>query len=218
LKYEKMRTPYIQERTKIVNKKSEDGKFVGLPCFWENVIKNSELAGDLVQPHDYDSLKYLEDVTFVLNEDPKGYTLEFHFTENPYFTNTVLQKQYFEKEGDVFNAKGTKIEWKEDKNLTQKVVFKKKKHKGGGKTKKVKTFEEQESFYRFFLDYEEAEEGSEEFYVREHLLNSDIDIGQNIRESIIPNAIDYYLGKIEIESGMMGGEDDFGEEDFDDEE
>jgi len=48
----------------------------------------------------------------------------------------------------------------------------------------------------------------------ESLLSSDSEIGQSIRESIIPNAVDYYLGKVEIENNMMGGyggeeEDDF---------
>jgi len=48
----------------------------------------------------------------------------------------------------------------------------------------------------------------------ESLLGSDSEIGQTIRESIIPNAIDYYLGKVEIENNMMGG--GYGEdEDFD---
>ncbi len=46
----------------------------------------------------------------------------------------------------------------------------------------MKTFEEQESFYQFFKEMEgEVEEGSEEAYIRESLLASDIEIGENIR-------------------------------------
>jgi len=72
------------------------------------VLKNSEIAGELIQPHDYDSLQYLEDITFIVNEDPKGYTVEFHFTDNPYFTNKVLKKHFIEKEGEIESCKGTK--------------------------------------------------------------------------------------------------------------
>jgi len=200
----------------LVNAKTEDGKFDGIPNFWEIVLKNSELAGELIQPHDYDSLKYLEDVGFITNEEPKGYTIEFYFGENPYFSNKILKKYFIEKEGNVEICKGTKIEWKEDKDLTKKIVYKKKKHKGGGKTKKVKTFEEQDSFYQFFKEVTEVfEEGSEEAYIQESITSADIDVGQTIRENIIPNAVDYYLGKVEIEP-LVGMDNENEDEDEDD--
>jgi hypothetical protein len=79
---------------------------------------------------------------------------------------------------------------------------------------KVKTLEDQESFYQYFKEVtEEFEEGSEEAYIQESIISSDIEIGQIFRENIVPNAIDYYLGKVEIEplNGNM-------EENYDDEE
>jgi len=182
------------------------------------VLKNSEIAGELIQPHDYDSLQYLEDITFIVNEDPKGYTVEFHFTDNPYFTNKVLKKHFIEKEGEIESCKGTKIEWKEDKDLTKKIVYKKKKHKGGGKTKKVKTFEDQDSFYQYFKEVtEEFEEGTEEAYIQESIISSDIEVGQIFRENIIPNAVDYYLGKVDIEPINGDMEENFDDDEEDDE-
>jgi len=219
IKYEKLRQPHLDERKKIINL-TTDGKFDGIPSFWENVLKNSELAGELIQPHDYDSLKYLEDVTFTVDDSPKGFTIEFHYGENPYFKNKVLKKKFIEGEegedkGRIIKCTGTEIDWaSDDKNLTKKIVYKKKKHKTGGKTKKVKSYEEQESFYQYFKELDKPEEDTEEAYIMESLLGSDSEIGQTIRESIIPNAIDYYLGKVEIENNMMGG--GYGEdEDFD---
>lgn len=32
--------------------------------------------------------------TVLMHEDPIGFTLEFHFAPNDYFTNTVLTKEY----------------------------------------------------------------------------------------------------------------------------
>lgn len=68
--------------------------------------------------------------------------MRFHFEPNDYFTNTVITKE-FELDGEDINKSfGDKIEWKEGKNVTMKVVKKKNKNKKTGekvvKTKEIK--------------------------------------------------------------------------------
>jgi nucleosome assembly protein 1-like 1 len=205
MKYEEKRNPLLLDRKKLINSKNEEGKFVGLPNFWKIVLENSELSTD-IYPQDQDSLSYIEDICFVVNE--KGYTIEIHYLDNPYFTNKSLIKYFYKGEGEkrhnVIDCQGTKIEWKEGKDLTKKEIIKKKKNKGGGKTK-VKKYVEQESFYLFFNILklnEEMEETSEELYIKQSIVLCEAEIGSTFRESIIPNAVDYYLGKIKIEKDL----------------
>jgi len=61
MKYEKLHKPLFCKRSGIIN----NG---GVPMFWKNVLKNSELAGELIKPHDYDSLEYLEDISIITCE------------------------------------------------------------------------------------------------------------------------------------------------------
>lgn len=59
-------------------------------------------------------------------------TLKFHFDANDYFTNTIITKE-FELDGDeITKSFGDKIEWKEGKNVTVKIVKKKNKNKKTG--------------------------------------------------------------------------------------
>lgn len=43
---------------------------------------------------DLEALYYLSDVRCVDKENLLGFTLEFHFDDNPFFTNAVLTKRY----------------------------------------------------------------------------------------------------------------------------
>jgi len=68
---------------------------------------------------------------------------------------------------------------------------------------------DQESFYQFFFeDDKKYEIGSEDAYVQDSVIKNDIEIGKLFREKIIPNAIDYYLGLVEIEPFSENKEED----------
>ncbi|EDO27320.1 predicted protein [Nematostella vectensis] len=97
--------------------------------------------------HDEPILKHLHDVRVIFTgpestnttqypqPTPMGFVLEFHFTPNPFFTNTVLTKSYkmkcepdeddpFSFEGpEIVSTSGCKIDWKKGKNITQKAVL-----------------------------------------------------------------------------------------------
>lgn len=52
------------------------------------------------------------------------FSIRFHFDKsNPYFTNVVLEKTFEMRDEETpIRSKGTFIDWKEDKNLTKKLV------------------------------------------------------------------------------------------------
>lgn len=68
----------------------------------------------MIQEHDEPILKHLEDIKVAfLEQDPMGFTLEFHFSPNEFFSNTVLTKVYTmtckPDEKDPFSFEGPEI-------------------------------------------------------------------------------------------------------------
>ena len=206
-------------RKEIINEKES------INNFWSIVLNNSTLKNELIQKSDEDSLKYITDITcnFINGIELNGFEIEFHFKENPYFNNNSIKKVYEMKDGLYFPS-GTEINWKNDKNLTQKIIVKTKKHKSGKKTKKVKSKVDCDSFYNFFKEiaFDQEGEDSEEEELQDHLVDIDIDIGMTLKDSIIPNAIDYYTGKeidrVQETLKKLMLEDEEGMESFDEDE
>ncbi|KAF8953014.1 hypothetical protein BGZ52_002479 [Haplosporangium bisporale] len=131
-------------------------KVDGVPEFWLTALKNNPQFGDIITEKDEGALKHLVDIRMAYFEKP-GFRLEFEFSPNDYFTNTVLTKTYFYQDepgygGDFIydHAEGTKIEWKEDKDLSITVETKKQRHKGTNKTRVVKKTVPAETFFSFF--------------------------------------------------------------------
>jgi hypothetical protein len=59
----------------------------------------------------------------------KGFTLTFHFLENPYFTNNKLEKSYYNFKSlpgagnsDATEIKSTEIDWKPGRDITVEKV------------------------------------------------------------------------------------------------
>jgi len=117
---------------------------------------------------------------------------------------------------------GTPIIWAAGCDPTKEK--KKKKVKSGGKQKTVTTTVKCESFFNFFETVEAAQMGDkpkgdnsdeddEENKIGEQM-DHDFDMGNDIKDDIIPLALEYYLGVIEKEEV---GSDDEDDEDDDDE-
>jgi hypothetical protein len=93
--------------------------------------------------------------------DQKGFTIEFEFTPNDYFTNTLLTKSYELRTGpdehepsvyegpEIVKSKGCTIDWKKGKNVTVKMVKKRQKHKNRGTIRVVTKEVQTESFFNF---------------------------------------------------------------------
>ncbi|KIK71359.1 hypothetical protein GYMLUDRAFT_90335 [Collybiopsis luxurians FD-317 M1] len=168
-----------------------------IPKFWPVALMNHNLFSLHVQHNaDQVALSYLEDLW--IQRDPvesRCFTVEFHFKENPHFTNTVLKKEYkhvpspaaadetpdadgltesmldFSWERDV-KPSSMKIDWKDpEKALTKQYP----REKGEDE------------------DDEPAESGS--FFNYFEYDDDPFEIGLNISNEIFPEAIDYFLGE-----------------------
>jgi nucleosome assembly protein 1-like 1 len=242
-KYEKLYAPLYEQRSGIVTGATEiagaDNK--GIPEFWLTAFLKCDMTREVIQEKDIDVLKHLKDITCeTVTKDgaPAGFRLKFFFSENPYFTNEVLEKTYHmmpDEDSVLEKSEGTKINWNAGKDVTVKIMKKKKK---GGKIDakpQIKT-EKCESFFNFFDPPEVPNEGdSMEEEMMEELqdqIEMDYELGEIIRERIIPDALDWFTGEAaeEDEGGMVfdgldedeegpgfGGDDD-DEDDDDDEE
>ena len=125
----------IYEAEQNGEEKSEAKK--NLPGFWLQALKSTKMISEFILEHDEPVFEHLTDIRYKVNEQkPYGYTIEFHFSENEYFTNKVLTKTYeliCEKDanrpfllakGHFYKCKGCTIDWKKDKNLTPKTKTK----------------------------------------------------------------------------------------------
>ncbi|QIW99589.1 hypothetical protein AMS68_005107 [Peltaster fructicola] len=193
----------------------------GIPEFWLSAMKNSTLA-ETITDDDEAALKSLTDIRMEYLDRP-GFRLIFDFAENEFFTEKTLTKTYFYQEengygGDFIydHAEGTKIDWKSGKDLTVTIETKKQRNKNTKQTRVVKKSIPKPSFFDFFnpakppVDDEDNEEVDEELETR---LELDYQLGEDIKEKLIPRAIDWFTGDALRYEQDFG---DFDEDDYDD--
>jgi template-activating factor I len=184
--------------------------------FWPIALMNHQLFGFLAQ-HKTDqlALSYLEDLWVARDsQEPRCYTIEFHFKENPFFTDSVLKKTFsyvahpennekpgedgitdamleFAWERDAKNEPTT-INWKDDAHNLVKLYPREKQDDGDDDDMPA----EPGSFFNFFTTSTDP-----------------YDVGTTIANEIFPEAIDYFLGNAGNEEA---GSDDEEEESDDD--
>ncbi|KAF8640649.1 hypothetical protein AX17_000306 [Amanita inopinata Kibby_2008] len=188
--------------------------------FWAVALMNHPMISFTVQHNaDQHALSFLEDLWVERDkQEPRCYTIEFHFKENPYFTDEVLKKEFkyvpppaaanekpdedgitrsmldFSWERDV-KGSAIKIDWKDaDKALTTLYP-----REAGEEDDDAPA--EPGSFFNFF----------------EHE-NDLTEIGATIGNEIFPDAIDYFLGNVggdELESEDEEEDDDDEAEEID---
>lgn len=215
----------------------------GIPEFWLTVIKSASHTDAMIEPHDEAVLKHLTNLVLRYDDietmegggppDTIGFTLEFHFEANDYFTNKMLTKTYrlrMQPDGDaplayegpeIVQAIGCDVEWKtKDKNVTVKVLKKKQKNKKTGQTRTTTAEVPQDSFFNFFQPIEakvenlrkhmaEADDMDEDEYDQQAaMLEADYEIGHFIRERLIPRAVLYYTGELDDEESEDGDYED----------
>jgi len=200
----------------------------GIPFFWLTVFKNVEMLADMIQEHDDAIIKHLQDIQVKYQDkEPYGFTLEFHFEPNEFFTNNILTKEYtlrmqpdesdpFSFEGpEIIKCKGCTIDWKKGKNVTVKTVKKTQKHKGSGSRRTITKQVQNDSFFNFFNPPKESEGDEEADEDNEAILAADFEIGHFIRERIVPRAVLYFTGEALDDDDEY---EDEGEEEEDDDE
>ncbi|KAL0829907.1 hypothetical protein ABMA28_003384 [Loxostege sticticalis] len=199
-----------------------DPNVKGVPDFWYTIFKNVSMLCEMMQEHDEPILKCLQDIKVQMHEDPIGFTLEFHFAPNDYFTNTVLTKEYsmkckpdeenpLEFEGpEIYSCKGCEINWKKGKNVTVKTIKKKQKHKSRGSVRTVTKSVQADSFFNFFSPPAMPDDPNSTLASDiQALLTADFEIGHYIRERVVSRAVLLYTGE---------GLDDDDDDDYEEEE
>ncbi|BGP40609.1 histone chaperone [Rhodotorula kratochvilovae] len=201
----------------------------GIPEFWLTALKNHLGLSELITERDEEALKHLVDIRVTYPAGGKsGFTLVFEFDAgaNEFFSNKTLEKTYFYQdevgyEGDFVydHAEGTKIEWKEGKDLTTRIETKKQRNKNTNQTRIVKKVVATESFFSFFSPPAPPAEDDDDASIASDLdekLELDYQIGEDLKERVVPRAVDFFTGKaLRHEQGAFGDSED--DEDFDDE-
>ncbi|KAF2158117.1 nucleosome assembly protein NAP-1 [Myriangium duriaei CBS 260.36] len=193
----------------------------GIPEFWLSAMKNSSLA-ETITDRDEAALKFLTNIRMEYLDRP-GFRLIFDFEENEFFSNKSISKTYFYQEengygGDFIydHAEGEKIEWQPGKDLTVKIESKKQRNKNTKQTRIVKKTIPTPSFFDFFNPAKPPTDDDEEIDEDiEAKLELDYQLGEDIKEKLIPRAIDWFTGEA-LQFEQFDDEDDFDEE-FEDE-
>lgn len=196
----------------------EDNDEVGIPGFWLTALENLTTVQETITDRDLEVLQSLIDIRMKYLDTP-GFQLIFEFKDNEFFNNKILTKTYhYQAElgysGDFVydHADGCEIEWKlKENNVTINIERRKQRNKT---TKQIRTIEKltpTESFFNFFdppkppkvNDDEDGEhehdedEDEDEEEIDEELegrLELDYQLGEEIKDRLIPRAIDWFTG------------------------
>jgi len=218
----------------------------GVPEFWLSAMKNQISLAEMITDRDEGALKHLTDIRMEYLDKP-GFRLIFEFSENEYFTNKTITKTYYYQNesgygGDFIydHAEGDKIDWKAGKDLTVRIEQKKQRNKSEyteqtlfpvnghtnfisldtKQTRIVKKTVPTESFFNFFSPPKAPTEEDDDDAASdiEERLELDYQLGEDIKEKLIPRAIDWFTGEAlayeEIDEEDFEGE--FDEEDDED--
>ncbi|KAG8768301.1 hypothetical protein FRC12_005659 [Ceratobasidium sp. 428] len=200
-------------------KESEEDDAKGVPQFWLTALRNHPQLQTAITDRDEEALTHLSDIKIrYLDEPDLGYKLIFVFDENPFFENKELEKSYFYQKELSYGAEymyeratGTKIKWKEDKDLTKTIEIKKQRNKSTNRTRLIRRTQTVPSFFDFFapplptstdpdliasgqaVDADELSEGGLDQLGEK--LEVDYQVGEDLKERVIPRAVDYFTGK-----------------------
>ncbi|KAG8983012.1 hypothetical protein FRB90_006364 [Tulasnella sp. 427] len=213
-----------------------EGKDVkGIPEFWLTALRNHMEISEMITDRDEGALKALTDITLDLLPNTQGFVLTFHFSANEYFTNETLTKTYYYKaeldylgDWNFERAEGCAVKWQEDKDLTKTVEVRKQRNKNNNRTRIVRKTKKTPSFFDFFSppavpsedQLEQGEIDDDELDELRYKLELDFDIGEDLKDRVIPRAIDFFTGK-SLEYDMLDGDsagDSEGDEDEDEDE
>lgn len=219
---------------------AEEGADVkGVPSFWLTALENLQTVSETITERDAEVLQYVKDIRMEYLETP-GFELLFEFNENPYLSNLVLTKTYhYQAElgylGDFVydHADGCEINWKlKEKNVTINIERRKQRNKTTKQTRTIEKLTPTESFFNFFDpprapkedeehdddddDEDNDDEDADEDADLEERLELDYQLGEEIKDRLIPRAIDWFTG----DAVGFGYPEDFAEDDeeFDSEE
>lgn len=83
------------EAKEVESDKEPKEKVSGIPYFWLTCLKNIQEVSDLITEDDEKALESLVDIKLSYLEKNDGFKLDFVFSDNEFFTNSVLTKTYY---------------------------------------------------------------------------------------------------------------------------
>ncbi|TFB00046.1 hypothetical protein CCMA1212_007986 [Trichoderma ghanense] len=198
----------------------------GIPEFWLSAMKNQVTLAEMITDRDEAALKHLVDIRMEYLDKP-GFRLIFEFEENEFFSDKIITKTYYYQNesgygGDFIydHAEGHKIDWYPGKDLTVRIEAKKQRNKNTKQTRIVKKSVPTESFFNFFSPpkppTDDADADDDVASDIEERLELDYQLGEDIKEKLIPRAVDWFTG--EALAYEEFDEDDMEAGDFDDDE
>ncbi|EGY17971.1 hypothetical protein VD0002_g2254 [Verticillium dahliae] len=217
----------VKSETEEKGSEGQASDVAGIPEFWLSAMKNQISLAEMITDRDEGALKHLIDIRMEYLDKP-GFRLIFEFAENNYFTNKTITKTYYYQNesgygGDFIydHAEGDKINWKESQDLTVRVESKKQRNKNTKQTRIVKKTVPTESFFNFFTPplapTEDQDDAASDI---EERLELDYQLGEDIKEKLIPRAIDWFTGEAlafeELDDDELEGEYDDEDDDEDD--
>merc|ERR1711892_1420523 len=188
-KYNLLRRRFFEKRNSIIGR---------IPKFWLTAFINHPQISSIIEEDEEDALQYLDRLEVEEFEDIKsGYKIIFHFSENPYFSNPSLCKEFqLGSSGDPTSS-STEIGWKEGYNLTAKAEQRAAAVKG-----QRKRHLETRTFFTWFCDNMDPQQD---------------DVAEVIKDDLWPNPLQYFLvPDIELENGGEEEELEEEEEEVDD--
>lgn len=200
----------------------------GIPGFWLTALENLPTVSETITERDSEILQELKDIRMEYLDTP-GFELIFEFNPNNFFSNQVLTKTYhYQAElgysGDFVydHADGCEINWKsKENNVTINIERRKQRNKTTKQTRTIEKLTPTESFFNFFDppkppqnvenddDEDEDEDAEEEDADLEERLELDYQLGEEIKDRLIPRAIDWFTG----DAVGFGYPEDFADED-----
>jgi nucleosome assembly protein 1-like 1 len=196
----------------------------GVPEFWLSAMKNTISLTDLITPNDEAPLAHLVDIRMEYLDKP-GFRLIFEFSPNDFFENKTLSKTYYYQEEMGYGgeyiydyAEGEKIDWKPMKDLTTKIEQKKQRNKNTKQTRVIRKTVPVDSFFNFFSPPKPSEDDDDVSSDIEDRLELDYQLGEDIKEKLIPHAVDWFTGEaLQFEEMDEGDYEEDEDEDEDDE-
>ncbi|ORX90266.1 hypothetical protein K493DRAFT_318072 [Basidiobolus meristosporus CBS 931.73] len=110
-KYENTKGPVYKKRQELLGQ---------IPNFWTITFKNHPMLQGLLESEDVEVFNHLTDITIDRStDDCTVYKVILSFSENPYFSNDSLIKEFSHDESGKVIIKNHPILWKDGQDLTQ---------------------------------------------------------------------------------------------------
>ncbi|KAJ1680361.1 hypothetical protein EV182_000143 [Spiromyces aspiralis] len=168
-KYELKKAKLYKQRNEVISKTDK---------FWSTALENHPVLSSLIEMDDMDAIQHLSEINVVRDTDnPINYKIVFRFTENPYFSNEELVKEFDFSNPEDVKVTNHPINWKEGKSLVKEDL--------GTKGKEATAEEddeegENESFFKWFYETIQG-----------------LEIAEIIADDFFPDAVRYFANLAE---------------------